>query len=126
MEAGDYVSAMEVTEKALGESEDTQLYMPFGNLFLEMEGPEEITEYHRELDLETAEMSVRYRNFGHLVERRCLISEPDQIMVYQIKSERPFTLCIRAEGGSGHSGLPLSPSAMTHRSINNRSSAHST
>ncbi len=98
-EAGDYVSAMEVTEKALGESEDTQLYMPFGNLFLEMEGPEEITEYHRELDLETAEMSVRYRNFGHLVERRCLISEPDQIMVYQIKSERPFTLYIRAEGG---------------------------
>lgn len=95
----DYVRAMEVTEKALGESEDTQMYVPFGDLFLETDGTEEITEYHRELDLETAEVIIRYKNFGSQVEKRCLISEPDQVLVYRIKSEQPLSVCIRTEGG---------------------------
>lgn len=97
--AKDYVRAMEVTERALGESEDTQMYVPFGDLFLEIEGEEEITEYHRELDLETAEVVVRYKNFGEPVEKRCLISEPDQVLVYRIKSQQPLTVRIRTEGG---------------------------
>ncbi len=95
----DYVEAMRYTEKALGESEDTQMYVPFGNLFLEIEGEEEITEYHRELDLETAEVTVRYQNFGSQVERRCLISQPDQMLVYQIRSEKPVDVRIWTEGG---------------------------
>lgn len=82
--AKDYVGAMELTESLLGESEDTQMYMPFGNLFLEIEGEDEVTEYNRELNLETAEMTVTYRNAGNRVEKRCLVSEPDQILVYQI------------------------------------------
>ncbi len=97
--AKDYVGAMELTESLLGESEDTQMYMPFGNLFLEIEGEDEVTEYNRELNLETAEMTVTYRNAGNRVEKRCLVSEPDQILVYQIRSEQPITVRIWAEGG---------------------------
>ena len=98
-EAKDYIGAMEATESALGESEDTQMYVPFGDLFLEIVGEQEVTEYHRELDLETAEMTVRYQNFGNWIEKRCLISEPDQMLVYQIKSEVPVTVRIWTEGG---------------------------
>lgn len=97
--AKDYAGAMELTESALGESEDTQMYMPFGNLFLEIEGEEEVTEYHRELDLETAEMVVSYKNFGSWVEKRCLVSEPDQLLIYRIKSEQPITVRMWTEGG---------------------------
>lgn len=97
--AKDYTGAMELAEKVLGESEDTQMYMPFGNLFLEIEGPEEVTEYHRELDLETAEMVVTYKNAGSRVEKRCLVSKPDQVLVYRVKSERPVTIRIWTEGG---------------------------
>ena len=33
-----YPQAMELAERALGEAEDTQMYVPFGNLFLEFQG----------------------------------------------------------------------------------------
>ena len=97
--AKDYVRAMEETESVLGESEDTQMYVPFGDLCLEFDGDEEITEYHRELDLETAEVIVRYKNFGSRIEKRCLVSEPDQVLIYRIKSEQPLTVRIWTEGG---------------------------
>lgn len=97
--AKDYVGATEAAERAFEGSEDTQMYVPFGNLFLEIAGEEEITEYHRELDLRTAEVVVRYRNFGNPVEKRCLISQPDQLLVYRIKSKKPVTVRIWTEGG---------------------------
>lgn len=34
---------------------------------------EDITEYERELDLETAEVIIRYKNNGSQIERRCII-----------------------------------------------------
>lgn len=98
-DAKDYVGAMELTESLLSESEDTQMYVPFGNLFLEMDGNEEVTEYHRELDLSRAEMLVRYKSSGNWIQKRCLVSEPDQVLVYQIKSEQPITVRIWTEGG---------------------------
>lgn len=97
--AKDYVGAMELTERLLDESEDTQMYMPFGNLFLEIDGEDEVAEYHRELDLETAEMVVTYKNAGNWVEKRCLVSEPDQLLVYRIRSEQPITVRMWTEGG---------------------------
>ena len=97
--AKDYTGAMELTENLLSDSEDTQMYMPFGNLYLEIEGEDEVTEYRRELDLETAEMVVTYKNAGSRVEKRCLVSCPDQVLVYQIKSEQPVTVRIWAEEG---------------------------
>ncbi len=94
-----YPQAMELAERALGEAEDTQMYVPFGNLFLEFQGEGEITEYHRELNLETAEMIVSYKSDGYRMERRSLVSAPDQALVYRIRSERPVSVRIRTEGG---------------------------
>lgn len=94
-----YVQAMELAETSLKGSEDTQMYVPFGNLFLEIQGEEEITEYRRELNLETAEVRITYKNRGKRVEKRCLVSEPDQVLVYQIKSEQPVTVRIWTDGG---------------------------
>jgi alpha-L-fucosidase 2 len=94
-----YVQAMELTEALLSESEDTQMYVPFGNLFLEIQGEEEITEYQRELDLDTAEVVISYKNLGKKVEKRCLISEPAQLLVYRITSEAPLNVKIRTGDG---------------------------
>lgn len=94
-----YDDATKLTEEFFGESTDSQMYVPFGNLFLEMTEEEEITEYERELNLETAEVSIRYKNKGSLVEKRCLISEPHQVLVYEIKAEKPFSMKLWAEGG---------------------------
>lgn len=46
-----------------------------------------------------AEVTIRYKNNGNPVERRCLVSEPHQVLVYQIKATEPFSLKVWAEGG---------------------------
>lgn len=94
-----YDDATKLTEELLSDSMDSQMYVPFGNLFLEMIEEEKITEYERELNLETAEVIIRYQNHGEPVERRCFVSEPHQVLVYQIKAKKPFSLKMWAEGG---------------------------
>lgn len=94
-----YDDATKITEELLSDSMDSQMYVPFGNLFLEMIEEEKITEYERELNLETAEVIIRYQNHGEPVERRCFVSEPHQVLVYQIKAKKPFSLKMWAEGG---------------------------
>lgn len=94
-----YDDATRLTEELFDKSTDSQMYVPFGNLFLEMLEEEDISEYERELDLENAEITIRYKNHGSLVERRCLISEPHQMLVYEIKAQKPFSLKIWAGGG---------------------------
>lgn len=94
-----YDDATKLTEELLSDSMDSQMYVPFGNLFLEMIEEEKITEYERELNLETAEVIICYQNHGEPVERRCFVSEPHQVLVYQIKAKKPFSLKMWAEGG---------------------------
>ena len=94
-----YADATRLTEELLEEASDTQMYVPFGNLFLEITEDEDITDYERELNLETAEVTIRYKNKGSQVERRCLISKSHEVLVYEIKADSPFSMKLWAEGG---------------------------
>lgn len=104
---GAYKEAMQVVTEAFRGREDVQMYLPFGNLYLEMmpvgksmeELEEKAGDYHRELDLKSAVASVCYSVDGKQIERRCFISEPDQLLVYHIESEIPITLKAYAAGG---------------------------
>ena len=56
---------MEYLEECFSSSEDVQMYVPFGNVYMEMlDGTEEISDYHRELCLDTAEVRITYKNQG--------------------------------------------------------------
>lgn len=95
-----YKEAMEYLEECFKTSEDVQMYLPFGNLCMEMLDQEEkISDYHRELCLDTAEVTITYKNHGSEVEKRCLISQPAQVLMYQIRSEEVFSIKIYVEGG---------------------------
>ena len=98
-EKREYQKALEYLEECLKTSEDVQMYIPFGNLCMEMLEEEEISDYGRELCLDTAEVTVSYKNHGAQVERKCLISHPAQVLVYHILSEEAFSLKIYVEGG---------------------------
>ena len=98
-EKREYQKALEYLEDCLKTSEDVQMYIPFGNLCMEMLEKEEISDYGRELCLDTAEVTVSYKNHGAQVERKCLISHPAQVLVYHILSEEAFSLKIYVEGG---------------------------
>lgn len=99
----EYDKATKYVEECYQTSEDVQMYLPFGNLCMEMISKknleEDISEYHRELCLDTAEVLINYKNDGSKVEKRCLISQPSQLLVYQICSEKPFSIKISVEGG---------------------------
>lgn len=102
-----YDEATKYTEECYQTSEDVQMYLPFGNLCMEMISEEvlednleeTISGYHRELCLDTAEVLINYKNDRYKVEKRCLISQPSQALVYQIRSEKPFSMKISVEGG---------------------------
>lgn len=94
-----YQDAMEYMEEIMLSSEDTQMYVPFGNLYIEMLGEQNISEYERILDLETAEVVISYKDNDNHIKRRCLVSEPHQVLIYEIKSEKPISVCFTTDGG---------------------------
>lgn len=103
--AGAYQEATELAQAALAESEDTQMYVPFGNLYIDFLQPRpgteahEVQDYRRCLDLETAEAEISYQSGNNRIIRTCLISQPQQLLIYHIQSTEPLQLRIWAGGG---------------------------
>ncbi|MDE7352157.1 MAG: glycoside hydrolase family 95 protein [Acetatifactor sp.] len=96
---GKPAQAMGILEEKLSEAEDVQMYVPFGNLYLEFAGDREITGYRRSLDLERAVAEVVYENRGKRYEHTCFCSEPARAFIYRIRSEEAFTVRISAGDG---------------------------
>lgn len=88
-------------------------YVPLGELllwFLEP-GPQAEEEYRRELDLETAVSSVRFRSGGHLHRREYFASAAGQVMVVRLTDDSPQGMTFSAnlmrrpyDGGSAAAG----------------------
>ena len=96
---GNYLQAAQVLNRAQETAEDVEMYEPFGTIRLRFDGERKITDYHRELDLETATARVTYQNHGKSYEHCCFCSAPAQVLVYQIRAEEAFTIVITADGG---------------------------
>ena len=92
-------AATKLLEDALSEAEDVQMYVPFGNLYLEFQGDREISGYRRSLNLETAVAEVTYENGGKKNRHTCFCSAPAQALVYRIRAEEKFTVKISAGDG---------------------------
>lgn len=96
---GQPAKATELLGQKLLEAEDVQMYVPFGNLYLEFEGEREITDYRRSLDLEKAVAEAEYQNHGKLYQHTCFCSAPGRMLVYRIRAEENFTVKISAGEG---------------------------
>lgn len=97
--AGEYRKATQKAEKAFGQAQDTQMYVPFGNLIIEFLNQGPVSEYRRWLDLDTAEATVSYTCGENQVIRSCFISQPAQLLVYRIQSKEPLTVRLALQGG---------------------------
>ncbi len=62
-------------------------YQPFGDIWIEFRGRGEITEYRRDLDLDTAVASVRYGQGGGTYTRSVFSSFTDQVLVVRLVSD---------------------------------------
>lgn len=76
-------------------------YQPFGDLFLEF-GGEDSAEYRRELDLDTAVATVRYRAGDATFTREVFASAPDQVLVVRLTSSQPGRISFKARLETPH------------------------
>jgi alpha-L-fucosidase 2 len=76
-------------EKMMGEPVEQMKYQPLGNLILEFPGHVTVTNYCRQLDLDTAIASVSYRVDGVNFRREVFSTPVDQVIVVRITADQP-------------------------------------
>lgn len=92
LEEDDLPAAEELTKRLQGPF--TQSYQPLGDLWLTMEHPAEATDYQRELRLDDACVSVRYRVGGVTYQRTTLVSAPHQALVVRLTADAPERISV--------------------------------
>jgi alpha-L-fucosidase 2 len=80
----------------LGDPSRQKAYQPFGDLRIHFTGLTNVTDYRRDLNLDSAVASTTYRANGVLYQRQAFASYPDQVIVLRFTADQPgaisFTL----------------------------------
>lgn len=83
-------------DKAISDPVRQLPYQPFGDLRLTFPGHETVTEYRRELDLDSAIAAVSYKVGDVTFKREVFASYPDRVIVLRLTADKPgqisFTL----------------------------------
>lgn len=86
-----------VNEHFYGKPANQQTYVPVGDLLLDFApGKEPVTDYYRELDMETGVVTVRYTQDGVKMTRETFMSYPDHVMVMKVSADRPGKVNVEA------------------------------
>ncbi|WP_442483903.1 glycosyl hydrolase family 95 catalytic domain-containing protein [Aeoliella sp. SH292] len=95
--AGDYRRAQELVQPTLGPNPDRQSYQPLGDLHLELlDAPGEVTDYRRELDLDTAIATTTFKKNGVTYTREVFVSPVDDVLVVRLTASEPGKLSFKA------------------------------
>jgi alpha-L-fucosidase 2 len=79
-------------------------YQPFGNLLLTFPGHEECSDYGRQLDIDSAIVTVSYRVGDVTFTREVFSSYPDQVIIVRLSCDKPGKLNFTARLDSPHPG----------------------
>lgn len=90
-EAEDLAMKSFIAQKAHG-----MAYQPVGDLFLEFEGHEDFTDYHRELDIESAISKLSYKSKGVTYTREIFSSFTDQAIIIRLTADKPGQISFTA------------------------------
>jgi alpha-L-fucosidase 2 len=77
-------------------------YQPFGDLRLTFEGHQNVSDYRRSLDLNTALAAVAYTVNGVRFSREIFASYPDRIIAVRLSADKPGSLSFKADFASPH------------------------
>lgn len=95
--AGQYEAAHRlVGEKMMARPLRQMPYQTVGDLFLEFPDHGQPLDYHRQLDLDTAVATVRYRIGETTFTREVFVSPVDQVLVIRLSADRPEQVTFRA------------------------------
>jgi alpha-L-fucosidase 2 len=94
---GKYKEAQDlVNQKVISRSSQGMPYQTVGNLQLLFPGHENYTDYNRELDIEKAIQTTRYRVDGVNYKSTVFASIPDQVIIVRITADKPGSISLSA------------------------------
>jgi len=67
---------------------DTQMYQPLGDLFISQKSTSPVTNYYRDLNIESAIAVTRFTQDGIVYTREMFVSAPDSMMVIRLKASQ--------------------------------------
>ncbi|MES2924934.1 MAG: glycoside hydrolase family 95 protein [Verrucomicrobiota bacterium] len=88
-------------------------YQPFGDLRLAFPGHESATDYRRELDLDSAIATVRYKVGAVTFTREVFASYPDRAVVLRLTADQPGKITFRLRMDSPHANAQTRAEAPT-------------
>ena len=84
-----------------------QAYQAFGDLLLDFDGIGEISDYRRELNLDTATAAVEFVANGVKYRREIFADHPSNVIVVRLTADKPGALSFAASLKSAHGGATL-------------------
>ena len=88
---GEYEKAQRLIEKKFT-AMWSQLYLPLGDMHLQMEQSGDVSGYARSLDLSTGVHRVEFEMNGAKYVREMFVSQPDQVMAIRLSCDRPKSI----------------------------------
>ncbi len=105
--AGEYMKAHYLFgETMMGRPVEQMKYQPLANLRLTFTGHDEVADYRRELDLDTAVATVSYRAGGVNFVREVLASAVDQVVCIRLTADAEGAISFEADFSGGQEGRP--------------------
>lgn len=77
-------------------------YQPFGDLYIDFQGHEDYTDYHRELDIENAICRTSYTAGGVKYSREVVASFPHQVIAIQLTADQAKALSFKIKLDAEH------------------------
>ena len=74
-----------------------EAYQPFGDLYIDFDSKEAVTDYIHSLDMENAVVTTFYKQNGVKISREVFASYPAQAIIIHLKASKPvlsFTACL--------------------------------
>jgi alpha-L-fucosidase 2 len=105
--AGQQKEASQLARKLLSDPIRQMPYQPFGDLYLEMPGHAQVTDYRRCLDLDGAISTVTYEQGQVLYERETFVSYPDRVMLVRLTANRVGQIAFRARLACAHKNAQI-------------------
>ena len=89
-------------EKTISDPVRQMPYQPFGDLRLDFPGHEKVTDYRRDLDLDSAVATVRYKVGEVTFTREVFASYPDRAVVLRLTADQPGKITFKLRMDSPH------------------------
>jgi len=85
------------------------MYQTVGSLFLEFPNVSGPLHYRRELDIDSAIVTVEFKSNGVMFRREMFASYPHQVIVVRLEADRPKSISFRAHYETPLSAIPHTP-----------------